>query len=253
MKKDKTVLIIGASRGIGAALLREYARCGCRIVAASRGMTDLENEAAGALARGGDVHVLACDASLPGQVHETVREAHALLGDIDVLIYNAGIGSPQWMDSITAGSFAQVLAVNTVGLLAALEAAIPIFRERGRGVFVGVSSLADVRGYPGSAAYCASKAAATTLLEAARIELRRYGIDVLTVRPGFVRTAMTDKNEFRMPFLMEADDAARRIVKGVSRRKRLIQFPWPIAVATRLVRLLPDALFETLAGRARPG
>ncbi len=251
MTKDQKILIIGASRGIGAAVALEYARRGAHVVAAARDMNALAAIVDKANGLGGTIDVLQCDAAVPEQVRDTIRNALALLGRVDVGIYNAGVGSPEWMSDFTAQRTAAVFAVNTHGLAVAMEALFPLLREQGGGVFAGVSSLADVRGYPGSAAYCASKAAASTLLESARIELRPLGIHVLTIRPGFVRTAMTAKNEFHMPFLLEPDRAARIIVRGIERRKTLIQFPWQIALATRLIRILPNFIFDFLARRSR--
>ncbi len=251
MKTDSNILIIGASRGIGAAVVQEYALRGAHVVAASRNTEALR----AVVSRLGttDVHVdvLSCDAADVDQVRDTVQRAQALLGSIDVVLYNAGVGSPAWMEDFSAEDLAQVFAVNVHGLAVALESSLPIFRRQGGGVFAGVSSLADVRGYPGSASYCSSKAAASILLESARVELRPQGIHVITVRPGFVRTAMTAKNEFTMPFMLEPRNAARRIVRGIARRKRVIHFPWPIVLATRFIRMLPNAVFEVLARRGR--
>jgi NAD(P)-dependent dehydrogenase (short-subunit alcohol dehydrogenase family) len=246
---DKSILIIGASRGIGAAVVREYLARGCRVLAASRDLAALE--VLRSEAPEGMLDVAPCDAAQPGAVRAVVEHAARCWERVDVVLYNAGVGSPEWMEGFTAAGFRDVLAVNTLGLAEALESSYALFRRQGGGVFVGVSSLADVRGYPGSASYCASKAAASTLLEAARVELGNGAIRVLTVRPGFVRTAMTAKNEFPMPLLMEAAEAARIIVRGIERRKSVITFPWPIAFATRMIRVLPDRLFAALAMRGR--
>jgi NAD(P)-dependent dehydrogenase (short-subunit alcohol dehydrogenase family) len=251
MTHDKNILIIGASRGIGAAVLEEYARNGAHILAASRDVAALDAIASHSRNDSNTIHTVRCDASQADSIRTAVKAGQDMLGRIDVLLYNAGVGTPAWMDSFSAAETDQVFAVNFRGLAVALECAIPLLREQGGGVFAGVSSLADVRGYPGSAAYCASKAAASTLLESARVELHPHGIHVITVRPGFVRTAMTAKNEFHMPFLLEPERAARIIVRGISRRKSIIQFPWQVALATRIVRILPNALFDAMARKSR--
>ncbi|HOJ03123.1 MAG TPA: SDR family NAD(P)-dependent oxidoreductase [Bacteroidota bacterium] len=247
--KDNTIVIIGASRGIGAALVREYLARGCHVLAASRDLAALE--ALRGAAPEGMLDVVQCDAAQPGAVRFVLERAEARWPRVDLLLYNAGADHAAWMDTFTAEDFRALLAVNTSGLAEALECSYALFRRQGGGVFAGVSSLADARGYPGSASYCASKAAASTLLEAARAELRQGPIHVLTVRPGFVRTDMTAKNTFPMPLLMEAAEAARIIVRGIERRKSVITFPWPIAFATRIIRVLPDRLFAALALRGR--
>ena len=139
-----------------------------------------------------------------------------------------------------------MLQLNVLGACATLTAAIPHLLAGGGGTLVGVSSLAALRGLPTSAAYSASKAALSTFLESLRIELVPRGIDVSDIRPGFVDTPLTQKNGFRMPFLMTADDAAQRIVRGLERRRRIIAFPWPTALAMRLLAGLPSALFVGL-------
>jgi len=114
-------------------------------------------------------------------------------------------------------------------------------------MMVGVSSLADSRGWKGSGFYCASKAATTILLENLRVELKPFNVKVITVKPGFVETPMTAKNKFPMPFLMSAEKAARIIIKGMKKEKRVIQFPLPMVISSKLIRVVPDFLFEYFA------
>nr|MDP9361990.1 SDR family NAD(P)-dependent oxidoreductase [Acidobacteriota bacterium] len=117
----------------------------------------------------------------------------------------------------------------------------------------GVASLAGLRGLPATSVYSATKAAMQAFLEASRIDLLDYGVGVTTINPGFVETAMTEKNRFRMPFLMKVDDAARVIADGLERGKRLVEFPRPMAAVMRFGRLLPAALWERVtAPYARP-
>jgi short-subunit dehydrogenase len=119
-------------------------------------------------------------------------------------------------------------------------------------MLVGVSSLAESRGYPRSGFYNASKAAATLLLESLRVELKPFNVKVLIVKPGFVRTPMTDKNEFQMPFLMNVDKAAKIILEGIKKEKKIIQFPLPIVIGSKLARLMPDWLFDILMSKPLP-
>jgi short-subunit dehydrogenase len=114
-------------------------------------------------------------------------------------------------------------------------------------MIVGVSSLADSRGWQGSGFYCASKAAVSILLENLRAELKPFNVKVITVKPGFVDTPMTEKNKFPMPFLMSAKKAAKIIIDGIKKEKRIIQFPLPTALSAKVMRIVPDFLFEYIS------
>src|SRR5205814_4040365 len=112
--------------------------------------------------------------------------------------------------------------------------------------FAGVASLAGGRGLPTSSVYSATKAFMQTFLEASRIELRPHGVAVTTINPGFVNTAMTEKNRFKMPFLMSAERAARIIADGLERRARVVQFPLPMSLLGRAARMLPNAVYDAM-------
>ena len=130
--------------------------------------------------------------------------------------------------------------VNLFGVIYAIEAVLPEMLQRKQGHIAGVSSLAAFKGLPGESAYCASKAAVNTYLEGLRIQLRHKNIAVTTICPGFVKTPMTEPFEFKMPFIMDADAAARRIVRALRRRRKVYNFPWPTALLMNLTRWLPD-------------
>ncbi|MBN1449256.1 MAG: SDR family NAD(P)-dependent oxidoreductase [Bacteroidetes bacterium] len=252
MLKDRNIVLFGCSRGIGRALAREYARQGAQLVLLSRDVDAICDLSREITRTGTQSWYRRCDVSVQEDVRQAVAYACKCFGRIDVAVINAGIGSPEWMKDFRAEEFRRVLETNTFGIAHVLEELIPILRRQGYGVIAGVSSIADIRGFPGSAAYSSSKAAASRLLEAARVELHAFGIRVLTVRPGFVRTDMTAKNEFPMPFMISAERAARIIARGITRRKRIIHFPWPMVLLSRVVRLLPNAVFEAGARRTRP-
>ena len=247
----QNILILGASRGIGRALAIEYAARGCALALAARDVDALRELTRELGKLGGKIVYHRCDVTDRAQVHATVEHAKKALGRIDLAILNAGVGEPGWVDGMDAGRVETVFGVNTLGIVYALEALVPVMKKQGGGVIAGVSSLADARGYPGSAAYCASKAAASTFLESARIELRGSGIRVVTVRPGFVRTDMTAKNEFHMPFLLEPAKAARIIRRRIAMGLSIVQFPWPVVFATRVARIAPNFLFDRLLRVAR--
>jgi short-subunit dehydrogenase len=142
----------------------------------------------------------------------------------------------------------QIFGSNLFGIIYWVEQLLPDFLNRKDGMIVGVSSLADSKGYSKSGFYSASKAAATIYLEGLAAELRNYNVKVLTVRPGFVKTPMTDKNEFVMPLIMSTEKASKIIIAGIEKEKRMIQFPWQLVWATRLIRFVPNWLFERLEG-----
>ena len=234
------------------ALALECARHGHAVALFSRNAGQTENVASRARSFGVQAVSAACDVSDSAQVRSAVAQTIEAFGRIDVAVCNAGVGVPEWMTEFSAGRFKQVSSINTFGIAHMLEHCLPHMLERGTGIIAGVSSLTDVRGYPGSAAYCASKAAASALLESARVELRQRGIRVVTVRPGFVRTDMTANNEFPMPFLMSPEAAARIMYRGIMRGRRRVSFPLAMNVASALIRLLPNALYDKTSIAVRP-
>ncbi len=248
----KNVVIFGASQGIGKALTYEYARPGSRLVLLSRNEEGIKNISAEVTTGGSECYYKSCDVTKKEDVKSGIEFALSKLGSIDLAIINSGMGGPNWMANFSSDDFVKMFEVNTFGIAYALEFLITIMKKQGYGTIAGVTTLADVRGYGGSASYSASKAAASILLEAARVELKKDNIHVVTVRPGFVKTAMTDKNEFKMPFLMQPDKAARIIWRGIEKRKSIVQFPFPIVNATRIIKNLPNWLFDWGMNIARP-
>ena len=145
------------------------------------------------------------------QNRKAIREVVEKLGPVDLLIANAGVGTPTNLDPVNIIDVEQMFRVNVFGMIYAVEAVLPDMLKRG-GHIAAVSSLAAYKGLPGESAYCASKAAVSTYMEGLRIHLRDKRVAVTTICPGFVKTPMTDVNEFKMPWVMEADEAARRIL-----------------------------------------
>ncbi|HZU35641.1 MAG TPA: SDR family NAD(P)-dependent oxidoreductase, partial [Gemmataceae bacterium] len=164
------------------------------------------------------------------------------LGPVDLLIANAGIGTPTLLDPPNVDDVERMFRVNTLGVIYAIEAVLPEMLRRGRGHLAAVSSIAGYKGLPGESGYCASKAAVNSYMEGLRIQLRDRGIAVTTICPGFVRTPMTAVMHNPMPWLLEADEAARRIVWALKRRRKVYNFPWQMALFMRLTRWAPDWL-----------
>jgi short-subunit dehydrogenase len=225
------VVITGASSGIGEALARHYAAQGATLGLISRRHgVDVTDETAMAAAA------------------QDFMRRH---GVPDLVIANAGISSgTQGADPGDIPKLKKVLETNVVGLAASLGAFAPAMREAGRGTLCGIASVAGFRGLAGNGAYCASKSAAITWMESLRAELYGSGVSVVCICPGYVDTPMTRVNRFRMPFLLSADEAARRIARAIAARRRLAVIPWQMALVSLLLRAMPGWLFDRLASRA---
>lgn len=240
--------IVGASSGIGAALAVELAGRGDRLAVSARRADQLAQVAAGRM------HVQACDATDLAGLRAAGTAVSAALGGIDVAVYSAGAWAQMDVDHWDAAVVGHHLQVHVLGLANLIEVVLPAMLARGTGTIVGVSSVAGYRGLPRAEAYSSAKAGQQLLLESLRADLAPRGVRVVTVSPGFVRTEMTEGNAFPMPWMIEADDAARRIADGLARGKPEIVFPAPMMVAMKLARLVPVRAWAALGGRvaARP-
>ncbi|HEY6842947.1 MAG TPA: SDR family NAD(P)-dependent oxidoreductase [Thermoanaerobaculia bacterium] len=236
-------IITGASSGIGATMARELSRRGYAVVLLAR-RADLLNELARELP---NALAIPCDVTDSAAVHDAVSRA----GEIDLAIANAGVGTTGWAAKTVADA-EHMMRVNYFGMQYLFDAVIPQMMARRSGRFAGIASLAGLRGLPTASGYSASKAAMQNYLDAARVELKKFNITVTTVNPGFIRTAMTAANTFRMPFLMSAERAAKIIVDGIERGARIVEFPRPMSLLTRFGRVLPAWLYDRLvSGGAR--
>ena len=159
---------------------------------------------------------------------------------MDLLIANSGVGQPTPLEPQDVPLVETMFKVNTLGVIYAIEGVLPQMLQRGRGHLAAVSSLAAYKGMPGESAYCASKAAVNVFMEGLRIQLRRRGIAVTTICPGFVTTEMTQHHKFPMPWLMDADQAARLIARALLKKKKKYTFPWQMGVLMWLTRFAPD-------------
>ncbi len=244
-------LVTGASSGIGRALALALAGDGWAVGLAARSegaLRELEERIRGA---GGQAVALVCDVTSRASVHGTVDACRRALGPVDLLVANAGVSGNTRVETLDADRVERVLKVNFLGAVYGVEAVLPEMLERGSGHLVAVSSLTAAGGLPLSAAYGASKAAMSTFFESLRIDLRPRGVAVTVVEPGYVETPLTAKNDHPMPFLMEADEAAKRILGAIRRREPHLAFPLPMAALARLGRVLPRGLYDALASRMR--
>ncbi len=246
--RNKTILLTGASSGIGKAMAMRLARENCDLILTARRENLLEETEKTIREQNGRVRIYRCDVSDKEDVKQLFENMRNEKIKIDAAILNAGVAFRNEIGDFDSMRAEKTFGTNVLGIIYCVEQLLPIFRENGGGLIVGVSSLADGRGFPKSGFYCASKAATSKYLESLRNELKPFNIKVLTVKPGFVKTEMTAKNEFRMPFLMSADKAAEIIFKGIKKEKRIIQFPYAMVLITKFIKILPDFIFDFIAG-----
>lgn len=242
------VFITGASSGIGAALAACYARGGAVLGLCARRLEPMRD-----LARrlGGEPACYRVDVTEPESVRAAALDFIARFGAPDIVIANAGVSIGTLSEDFgDIAAFRKVMDTNVLGVAATFQPFIAPLRARGSGTLVGIASVAGFRGLPGSGAYSASKSAAITYLESLRAELHGSGVAVVTICPGYIRTPMTAVNRYRMPFLIEADDAARRIARAIAGKRRLAVIPWQMAVVSLFLRMLPGWLYDRLFARA---
>ena len=245
----RVAVVTGASSGIGAELARQLAGSGWRVGLTARRAGDLEALAVAIRAAGGIAAVAPADAADPDATRGAIAALADELGPIDLLIANAGLGLGTPAGAFSAADVERMVRVNLLGAAYAIEAVLPEMLRRGRGQIAGISSLAAYRGLPGGAGYCASKAGLTALLESLRIDLRRRGIAVTAVHPGYVRTPMIAGADHPLPLVLDVGPAARIILKGIAARRPHVAFPRPMAALVSLGRLLPGGLYARLVGR----
>jgi short-subunit dehydrogenase len=233
-------VVTGASSGLGAGLARELTRRGDRVGVIARRREMIDSLAAELRAEGCTVVAVAADVGDKFSLQSAVDQLRTELGPIDLMIANAGLGKPDFLDPFTVDDIEAMIRVNLLGVVYSLNAVLPEMLARGKGHFVGVSSMGAYNGMPGSAGYTASKAGVNTFLKGIRIQLRDTGVRVTTVCPGFIRTPMTDVNEFKMPWLLEPDVAARMVLRAIDRGVKVYNFPWQLALLTHVLKRLPD-------------
>jgi short-subunit dehydrogenase len=245
--------ITGASSGIGQALARRYHQAGWRLALVARRTAETSAWAQAEGIAADRWRVYAADVA---EIDSIVAAGHACIaqqGLPDVVIANAGISiGMDTADRADLDVLARTLATNNVGLAATFHPFVAGMRSRGSGTLVGIASVAGIRGLPGHGAYSASKAAVIAYCESLRGELRGTGVRVVTIAPGYVDTPLTRKNRYGMPFLMRAEDFADAAFRTIAAGRSYRVIPWQMGVVARLLRALPNPLFDRLlAGRPR--
>jgi NAD(P)-dependent dehydrogenase (short-subunit alcohol dehydrogenase family) len=242
------VVISGASSGLGLALAQHYLQQGAVIAAIARRAELLQTLSEQFPHQ---VYCYPLDVRDAASMQYAARDFINKAGIPDIVIANAGVSRgtlTEFAEDLHA--FQQVMDINVLGMAKTFQPFIATMREAKKGTLVGISSVAGFRGLPGSEAYSASKAAATSYLESLRVELRSTGIRVVTLCPGYIRTPMTDVNTYAMPFIIDADDAARRFARVIAQGRSFAVIPWQMGLVGRLLKLLPNWLYDWVFSKA---
>jgi short-subunit dehydrogenase len=247
------LLLTGAANGIGRATAVALAARGYRLALLDRDSGPLDELAARLRAEGTPVEAAPADVRDGDSLKTAIADVEARLGPTEVLVACAGVGGLSSALDLDVEGFRQMLEVNVLGVARTIDAVLPGMFARGSGHIVGISSVAGYRGLPWMPGYSASKAALTTYLEGLRPALKRRGVTITTVFPGFVRTAITAGTPFRQPVkMLEPEQAARALVRAIERRPRDYSFPVGTAIGMGLLRRLPSQIFDWMMDRAGP-
>lgn len=242
------VFITGASSGLGEALVRHYAASGAIIGLAARRAESLQALAASLSCRTACYPLDVTDADA---LRAAGDDFIARFGTPDIVIANAGVSVgtlTEYAEDLDA--IRRVMDVNLFGMAATFSPFVHAMRLAGHGRLVGIASVAGIRGLPGAEAYSASKAAAISYLESLRLEMHGSGVKVVTICPGYIATPMTEINPYRMPFLLAAPEAARRFARVIARGTSYAVVPWQMGIVAKVLRLLPNALYDRLFAKA---
>jgi len=243
------VMITGASSGIGHGLALELAKRGARLGLLARRKDALDEVIAEIEKDGGKALALSVDVQDADALRDAADRIAKEFGSLDVLIANAGVGGNTDAAALSPDDFKKVIDVNLLGVVNSVAAVVPKMIAQQRGHLVAISSLAAYRGLPKSGAYCASKAAVSILFESFRLELKSKGIDVTIIHPGFIKTPLTAGRQAQMPFLMELDDAVKKIVGAIEKKKKSYAFPWQLATIVRLGLIMPTFMYDQISRR----
>jgi len=245
--KFKNILITGASTGIGRQLALDYGKVGAKLWLLARSEQNLRTLATEINASGGEAHILVCDATIEKDFLESLNTAQVESTGFDLVIANAGWGGKMsYPGEKNIEVLNRIIDLNLRAATQTLEFFARYMVEARKGHLVGVSSIAGFRGIPSGAAYSATKAGLISYLESLRFSVQPFGIHVTDIRPGWVRTHLTDQNNFPMPFLMDVDRASYKIRRALDRGRKRFTFPWQMAILVHLITAMPDFIYDWL-------
>lgn len=242
MSQQRVAWLVGASSGIGQALAFALAADGWCVAISARRLEPLQ----AMQARNPLLRPYPLDVTDVLSLHAAAAAISRDCGEIELCVLNAGDYTPMPLAAFDVGLFRQLCEVNYLGVVNGLAAVLPLMLTKGRGQVLVTASIAGYRGLPKSAPYSASKAAVISLAESLHLELKAKGVLLRVINPGFVRSPLTDKNTFKMPFLLEAEDAAQAILRELPRHNFEIVFPKRFAYVMKLLRILPYWLYFKL-------
>ncbi len=242
------IVVSGASSGLGLALARHYLERGAIVAAYARRSPLLQTLTA---EFPNQVHCYVLDVRDAAAVQQAAEDFIERVGCPDVVIANAGVSVGTLTEyAEDLDTFQQVMDINVLGMVKTFQPFVAAMRAAQHGTLAGIASVAGFRGLPGASAYSASKSAAISYLESLRVELHGSGVKVVTICPGYIRTAMTGINPYPMPFILDADDAARRMARVIGRGTSFAVVPWQMAAAGWVLKRLPNWLYDRLFARA---
>ena len=242
-----TVFITGASSGIGESLARLYAARGFQVGLVARRKQYLDRLA---VELNPTPAIYALDVRDAAGLKQAANDFISRFGVPRIVIANAGVSRgtlTEIEDDLQI--FQETFDINIMGMVNTFHPFITPMREAGAGTLVGIASVAGFRGIPGGGAYSASKAAAIKYCESLRVELRGTGVSVLTICPGYIRTPMTAVNRFKMPFLIDVDQAVARFARAIDAGTSFTVIPWTMGIAARILRILPNWLYDRVFSR----
>jgi short-subunit dehydrogenase len=244
----KSVVISGASSGIGLALARHYLERGETVAAVARRGDLLQTLAAEFPNK---VYCYTLDVRDAPAIQQAASDFMSRVGVPDIVIANAGVSRGTLTEYVEDEEvFQNVMDINVLGMVKTFQPFLVAMREAKQGTLVGIASVAGFRGLPGSGAYSASKAAAISYLESLRVELYGSGVKVVTVCPGYIKTPMTEVNTYSMPFILGADEAARRIARVIDRGTSFAVVPWQMGLVGFLLKRLPNWIYDLVFSKA---
>ena len=241
------IFITGASSGIGVSMARYYAGRGAQLGLVARRADFLQRLADELEPRPA---VYALDVRDADALRHAAKDFIDRFGVPDIVIANAGVSRGTLTESADdLKIFQEVFDINVMGMVNTFHAFVEPMKLARQGTLVGIASVAGFRGIPGGGAYSASKAAAIRYCESLRVELRGTGIAVVTICPGYIKTPMTAVNKFKMPFLIDVDEAVIRFARAIDARTSFTVIPWTMGVAARVLRVVPNWLYDRVFSR----
>ncbi len=249
----KKIFITGASSGIGESLARHYAAQGAQLALVARRADWLEKVAASISPR---PEIYVCDVRNVAALKSAAADFIVKHGVPDIVIANAGVSRGTLTESEDdLAAFQDIFDINVMGMVNTFHPFVEPMKAARTGTLVGIASVAGFRGIPGGGAYSASKAAAIRYCESLRVELRPTGVSVVTICPGYIRTPMTAVNKFKMPFLIDVDEAVVRFARAIESKTSFTVIPWTMGIAARVLRMVPnwlyDRVFQMMPRKAR--